>query len=273
MTTDPKIVEIERTLERAAHAALYGSRQARSGQFKLLFTDEKRIAGMLLREAQAAYQSWANWEAINELLKNPAIGEAILDLEFNSIGTVRAALVRDAILKAFELSAAFDPIKHWDRVTLRRFVLALQDKSNFPELEGKTKFEFLTSKQGALDLGHSPVAALAASEANHQRAERLRSLSPTPNVDATADKFDQLRKVLWPVRNRLAHAIEPDGFGTATVEDIGAFIRQTLEFATDVALIFLGHAVTAEAFTQTSKTNAEKFWTVALRSAAKSNRV
>jgi hypothetical protein len=45
----------DQALERAAHAAVFGSREARSGRFNLAFTHEKHAAAMILREAQAAF--------------------------------------------------------------------------------------------------------------------------------------------------------------------------------------------------------------------------
>jgi hypothetical protein len=246
-------------LERAAHAAFFGSREARSGRFNLAFTDEKRAAGIILREAQAAYQSWANWEAINDQFSNQGIRDTVVNLELGAIGSVRAALGRDALLRAFALSDVYDAKGRADRLTLSRFALLFEDTS---------MSAMLASDQWALDLGHARIAAKGAADENKVRIDRFQSLivADWSKAQPSDRAFGDLRLALRPIRNRLAHAIDVD-FDAPTLDQVRRFMCLTLELATDMAFLFLGNAVSTHDFDKFSRERADKFWAYALRSA------
>ena len=250
--------EIERVLERAAHDAVFGSLEARSGRFDEPFTKEKRIIGMILRDAQSAYQSWANWDAINDQFADADVREAIANAGLGAIGDIQAALGRDALLRAYALSDVYDPHSRDDRLTLCRFAVVLSDT---------TKATMLASEQWARDLGHFGDDAANVARSNKKRIDQFCTLIvPDWSIQKASDPvFEDLRVALRPVRNRLAHALEPDAFDAPTIDQIRAFMTLTLKLATDMALAFLGNAADLQTFEQFSRKRAASFWKLAFR--------
>ncbi len=251
--------DIVDALERAAHSAVFGSREARSGRFNGAFTEEKRIATMILREAQSAFQAWANWEAINTQFATPLAGDAILHLELGAIGTVRSALGANAVLHAYTLTDDYSLKAKDDRLTLCRFAHLLEDSATV---------ELLASEQWSGDLGHSKFFVSKAAIENHKRIDKLRSLlvANWSRSHASDPSFEHLRSTLRPVRNRLAHAVASDSLDGPTIDQIRQFLRLTLDLATDMAILFTGSAVSAQSFEEVSRKQAQKFWEYAFKS-------
>lgn len=250
--------EIIGALERAAHSAVFGSREARSGRFDVTFTEEKRIAATILRESQAAYQAWSNWEAINDQFADKISREAIQHLELGAIGTVRTALGSNAILHAYTLTDVYSSNANDDRLTLCRFAFLFDDPK---------AVELLSSEQWARDLGHPQFVISDAATKNGERIERFRSLI-VPNwskAQAPDSALERLRQTLRPVRNRLAHAVAAESFDDPTIDQIRQFMKLTLELSTDMAFLLLGSAVSAQSFEEFSSNQAKKFWSFAFQ--------
>lgn len=252
MASGARTVDVERALEQAANSAKNGSPEARSGQIG----DAARIAKRILEEAQGATSVWANWEAINdELIPDKDTSKAVKHLELGALGVIRTALLRDALLAAYRLSAPYKP----NTVTLCTFV----QLTAAPTIAAK-----LGSEQWALDLGHHPRIAKHAMTENARRVSRLHSIvvkdwTKSPPKDR---KLLELREAIKPVRdNFLAHSLDIEGVDHPIIDDIRHMIKLTLELATDMAFVFLGSAVEADKFQEFCRERAAKFWQFAFQ--------
>jgi hypothetical protein len=251
---------LEGILRRAALSAQNGSAQVRSGQIDEPMLRAQRLAGRLVREAQDAFQAWANWEAINSALgSNSELGEAIHHSEMTALGPVRMALIRDALRGAYRLSDPFDKKKgeHKDRITLCRLVDFLNFEDNRKRVSGK---------DWALDIGHRPLAADSAAGLNAERVAKLQSLILTVwgNTPPPNSEIYNLRTILKPVRDRiLAHALDDSDIDHPTINQMQRFIALTLDLCTDMALLFVGSCVETESFKTFSHVQAENFWKLA----------
>jgi len=245
-----ELQSVEAALARASSAARFGSPAARSGSL----TDDERYVQALLARAQGAMRSWENWEAINEALAGEA-ASAVDWLGLTALGEIRMALARDAVLTAFAIS---DPIKP-DRLTLCRVARWLED----PELRIRA-----SDRQWIIDRG-CPVSLIGfEQEQNRKRLERLRALlvSEWSNLPTRPQPIDrqllQLRTILRPTRDQLAHALDSRTFDqeAPSIDEIRRFVRLSLDLATDTALVWLGSAVPAENLRTDAHERARNFW-------------
>lgn len=254
MTADPLLESFGKALEMAHAASLSSSDEARDG----IESAEVAAARALLAKSQDAVRSWANWEAINEVLASKEAQAAIDWAELYAIADVRKALARDAVLRAFGLS---DPVRGGDRITLCRFA-ELLEQHGMPER--------LSSVEWALTLGHKPSVADWAVRENRKRLARLRSLIVsdwTSNEPADRELIN-LRKLVRPTRNHLAHGLSWEiADRSPTIDQIRRFIGLTHELAVDVAFLWIGSAVDTASFAQFAKEQAEKLWQSAFRDA------
>jgi AbiU2 len=252
--------EIETALNQAAQVSEHGSGLAASGRIDHEILTLQRVAHRLAQEAQGAYQSWANWEAINDLLEaEPRAANAIDHFEM-AIGPVRRALARDAMLGAFRLSDPFDKKqkKDSDKLTLCRLVAYLEDTANRERLE---------SEQWALDLGHrKSVATWAAG----QNVERIALLRRTVVALWTKQKPEdqtllELRTSIRPVRDKLlAHAIEDAELSHPTVDQIRQLMDLSLKLSAEAEFLFCGHGFSEADFMEFSRKQSKRMWQMAL---------
>lgn len=251
MASDPKLATVIEALSRAHRACKEGSREAQSGTIG----ERATFVQALMAKAQDSYQSWANWEAINDQLGTgkPA-SKAIGWLELGAVGDVRKALIRDAILGAFRLS---DPVKD-DRLTLCKVASWLDDEAVRTQLSGRA---------WAIDLGHRTSVVDAAAARNADRVDRIRRLVP-PNWKGPFPKDRELldlRSLLRPTRNHLAHALDSEMGDLPTIDEMRRFISLTLDLATESAFLWIGSAVPGDHFREFHQKQAKKFWVQAFK--------
>lgn len=247
MTANPRLGTVTDALERAHHASIHGSPGARSG----LLDEQAELVRAILSRAQEAVRSWENWEAINDAFA-PGSGTAtaLTSLDLHAIGAIRKALARDAVLGVFRLTDA----DRNDRLTLCKLAKWINDSA---------LVDRLASRQWALDQGFPPALADAAATRNRQRIARLTSLLSTDwNISKPLDReLVRLREQVRPMRNQLAHALEPDTTNQPpTVDAVRRLLGLTLGLATDAALIWIGSAVDAKNFHEFARKSAMDFW-------------
>lgn len=153
------IVEARR---RAAVSAKFGSREAKSGTFGDLL-HVKRYCERVLRDAQAAFEPWAQWEAINDLLASKENREALND--YKAFSDMRISFYKEALLAAARVT---DPVRHKRHEIhsapteeLKYSLLGLAKVLDDADLRDK-----LCSRQWALDLGYAPVIVDSAATEN-----------------------------------------------------------------------------------------------------------
>lgn len=246
---------VQEALDRASRVAQSGSREARSGRFDDLAL-EQQFAQQLVNEAHAAARSWAHWQAINEKLDSE-LQAAARHLDLTGLAPVRAALARDAVLIAFRLSDAYQTTgSSRDQITICRAAALIGDS---------TINEKLNSRQWVEDLGYPEELIDYEVEQNSQRLKRLRACVVTDWSSQRPDskEFIELREAVRPTRNRLAHAIEGQDYLKPTVDQISAFVRMTLELATNFALVMNGSAFPQDSIESHVRAEADKFWSYA----------
>jgi hypothetical protein len=257
MSGDPrKIAAIEAALERAASAASHGSQQVKSGQLDPTIEKKRELIKRLLQEAQAAYMTWAHWDAINNQLANKSTKDALDYFGLYSLGTVRSALARDALLAALRLSD--EPAK--DKISLCSVAAWL----DLDDVAAR-----LSNPQWALDLGHRPRVAEAAAKKNAKAVDDFRAtVLPTwlGNTTPKCSELLHLRTVLRDVRDtRIAHFLTRAPKVDPTCEQIGRLLDLTLTLATDLAFVLLGGEVDAKSFKDHAHKEADKLWSMSLK--------
>ena len=252
--------KVEAALDEAASISQHGSNRARSGQIDQEIIALQQVAKRLAKEAQGAYQSWANWEAINDLLETDSRAKMAMEHCDMAIGPVRQALARDAMLGAFRLSDPFDKKQKKDsaKITICRLVSYLNDDVNR---------DWLSSAQWALDLGYkSNVAVWAA----NQNSERIASLQRTvverwSNQSPQDTSLLELRTIIRPVRDKiLAHAIESEEISHPTIDQIRRLMAVTWKLSSQAEFLFCGHGFSEENFVESIKKQAMSMWRLAL---------
>lgn len=232
-------------------------RMLKPSEIELLQQSKKEMAERyyvqaILARAQVAVSSWAHWEAINDHLARSDVREALswFNLAGSAgIGTIRMAHARDALLGTFRLT---DPIGQ-DRITLCQLAKWLEDKNTA---------EILASKDWAAGQGCNPMVVETTAARNAERIERLKSLVPSDWKESapTNGELLRLRKILRPMRDHLAHALQGDTGDLPCVDEYRRLIMLTLELATDAAFIWMGSAVSAENIQEDAREQAESFW-------------
>ena len=246
MSADPNIASVLDALARAHKAARSGSKEAQSGA---IGTRETYVRSLLAR-SQSAARAWTNWEAINDCLESGSPAAAATAwLSLSALRDVRMSLARDAILGAFGLSDPADK----DRLTLCRLAEWLDDEATRRRL---SSLDWVV-EQGYPDFLQEPGAVL-----NAQRVERLHTLiAPNWQTSQVSNpELADLRKLLRPTRNHLAHALHAEILDVPTINQIRRFIDLTLNLATDAAVLWLGSAVGADEFREFHREQAIKFW-------------
>lgn len=249
MPADPKLASVMDALSRAHHAARSGSKGAQSGT---IGTSEAYVRSLLAR-SQSAARAWANWEAINDCLEPSSLAAKATNwLSLSALRDVRMSLARDAILGAFGLT---DPAEN-DRLTLCRLAEWLDDEATRRRL---SSVEWVVG-QGYLE----PLQEVGAIS-NAERVERLRKLvAPNWKIAQLPDpELADLRKLLRPTRNHLAHALHAEILDLPTINQIRRFMDLTLDLTTDAAVLWLGSAVGADDFREFHREQAIKFWNYA----------
>lgn len=246
MPADPKLASVRDALSRAHNAARNGSREAQAGAIG----EREAYVRSLLARSQSAARAWTNWEAINECLEpGSKAAEATNWLSLSALRDVRMSLARDAILGAFGLS---DPAES-DRLTLCRL-------AEWLDVEATQRH--LSSLEWVVGQGYPAPLQEVGAISNAERVERLRKLV-APNWKAAQlpdPELADLRKLLRPTRNHLAHALHAEILDLPTINQIRRFIDLTLDLTTDAAVLWLGSAVGADAFREFHREQAIKFW-------------
>ena len=245
MNVDPKLASAQIALEKAYNASRYGSSEAQSGSI----SERSGYVAAVLARAQEATISWANWEEINTIFSPPSdAAEAVSWLELNAVGTIRKALARDAILGGFSLS---DPVQK-NRLTLCHIASWLDDKT----------IATLSSREWAIDQGHSPFLADAAAETTAVKVGRFRNIVVPDWAKNTPGntELDELRKRLRATRSQLAHRLHDENTREPAVDEIRRFLSLTLELATDAALIWIGSAIESGRYVEYAREQANTFW-------------
>lgn len=241
--------------ERVALSSRSESRSIKSGQIDPLVA-EQQIANALVREAQAAYQSWAHWTAINNRMESVELQTVIADYTNNGLGAVRQAMARDAVLLAFRLS---DPPQTSSANNESRITLCHAAKL----LEDSVVRSRVVRREWALELGYRANMAEAAALGNEDRARRLQAfiVSNWSGQDKPkSPEFLELRTSIRPLRNRMAHAILGGEFAAPIVNQISRFVDLTLDLATDYALLMVGTAESADMARQRLGREASLYW-------------
>lgn len=265
--TNSDLEAIREARERAQNTALYGSDDTQAGLVDE-FLGVKRYVGHILREAQSAEESWSHWEAINDIFENEDAGRAVIELELGGIGSLRAALARDALLQAYKLSDPFDhPVSEIHQPSNEKTAYSLCGIAKLlDDAELRTR---LSSRQWALDLGHHPMVAVFSAEKNANRIIRFRDLIQArwAKVSPQVPEFVTLRASVKPLRDRvLARTLGKDAeLSRPTIDQTRKFISLTLELATDMELLFTGHAVGSDNFREAARKRSAKFWSYAFK--------
>ncbi len=226
--------------QRVARSVLLGSPSVKAGQIDE-FVGERQLANELVREAQAAYRSWAHWVAINDRMESAELQTVIADYTNNGLGAVRQAMARDAVLLAFRLS---DPPQTNSANNESRITLCYAAKL----LEDSAVRSRVVRREWALELGYRANMAEAAALGNEDRARRLQAfiVSDWSGQDKPkSPEFLDLRTAIRPLRNRMAHAILGGEFAVPIIKQISRFVDLTLDLATDYALLMVGTAESA----------------------------
>jgi hypothetical protein len=244
---------VEEALKRAHRSATAGSAQARSGTLG----SEAQYVLAVLNRARDATRSWANWEAINEAF-GPATraGEALAWNQMGAISTIRMALARDAILGAFSLTD--NPTG--DRLSVCRLVQWLNDPS---------RAQLMTSTEWLTELGYQDRMIPGALARNKSRIDRLMATVPErwpmqENSPANRE-LAELRTVLKPTRDHLAHALASEREFSPRVDEIRRFIGLVLELAVDAAIVWTGSGSGADDIRKMARGDAERFWATAFK--------
>jgi hypothetical protein len=247
--------DLQSVADRTASAALHGSQQIRSGQLDPQIETQRDLVKQLVNEAGAAYQSWAHWAAINELVALADVKKKTDHFELYGIGSVRSALARDMIVSALRLS---EPDKQ-EKVTLCGVAAWLQDDA---------LCERLASEQWALDLGHKPFVAAAAAQRNAARLVRFKSCVtakwPTNPGDPAPlnPEFMNLRADLRDLRDtRLAHLLTRAPKVDPLRDQVRRFLELTLELSTDIQIVITGSGLGAESVMECAREQSNKLWT------------
>lgn len=252
----------ETAARRAAQTAIHGSEFERSGRLDERVLRLRTLASRLALESRAAYSAWANWKAINDLLLDPLLSESLEDRGFTALGPVRGALVRDAFVSAFRLSAPYGDNKNI--ISLCRLVHMIEtDRSSLK----------LDEVDWALDQGHRLSVASGAARRNSARLDRLLSMVvpvwPTeknPRTPPRDTTFLSLKVNLRPVRDKLlAHLVDVDTLAHPTIDQIDQFVCLTLELAADAAFALDGSALGADEAREHLDSEARKFWVAAFK--------
>jgi len=264
MTLDDRVTIVE-ARRRAAQTAQFGSREAKSGTFGSMATNQQ-FATRLLTEAIAADRSWASWQAANDLLTDCEVQNAVGALELQGIDAIRLALFRDAVLGSYRLSDPVGNGSDTDKISLCRAAALVAEPS---------MHELLTSRQWAMDIGYSPNMVDFGVSGNRRMLDKFQQyIVPVCKTDTPAlSQFLEYRKILKPIRDRLlAHAQATDRLQHLTIDETSHFIRLTLELASDFAVVMNGSALSAESVQEYNRLEAKRFWSIAFRGAVDQHR-
>ena len=254
--------------QRAANSAQYGSPEAKSGTFgELIYV--KNYCERVLRDTQAAYEPWAQWEAINDLLAVEDNREALRS--YHALLSIRKSFFKEALVSA---ARATDQVQSNRQEILSAPTAGLQYSllGLAKVLDDAALRQRLASRQWALDLGYSPIRADGAAADNAKRIDEFRALVPVswPGNPANSQLFN-LRGKLKPLRdNILSHSIgDPRVLSQFTIDEVRELLKLSLALATDMQLVFSGSAVPAEAWKEHCREQADQFWPVAFEGAVK----
>jgi hypothetical protein len=248
--THPELVK------RASNIAKSGDAMTRAGAFDFEAMDLQRKAKTLVAEAQSAYRSLTQWEAITNAIWRSDAVRARRDMDWSPLHATTLALARDAVLGAFRLS---DPIQPDDA---KRTVSLCLFANYFAIPENKARLASDAWWQGQ---GVEPDIAAMVKEQEHERMAAFCARVPLDwrNGGVVSDaSFADLRRKLRDLRNYLAH---PNAYGPeldVAFDDAATFVRLTLELATDAAVLVLREDGPAAAIgvMQVERNRARKFW-------------
>lgn len=262
----PDLEMIKDARIRASVAATTGTVEARSGLFTEKFAMQNYVK-ILLREAEAAARTWAQWLAINDELGNEELQSALKRFDcVYAADITRLALLRDAFLGAFRL---IDPVgsKPPD------FATGSVDDSRYTfcaiakYLAGGGGKAIVTRPDWVIDQGYSQKQAIERSRTNTELVDAFLGRVPSDwkHADALPDQaFSRLRETLKPWRNVIAHSVgleaEPSKVTLGQIDD---FIKATLRLATDMSYVFVGSrgpGVEAESIEMASAEEAKRYW-------------
>jgi hypothetical protein len=216
-------------------------------------------------DAQVAYQSWAQWEAINDCFAGPAgseLGERLLQSGLDqSIGATRSGLSRDTIIRVYQLS---EPVAKSGASRGHSLCEAADD------LRQPGFYAHLTSKAWAADHALDTEEYGSAASRTVAQLENFLSLV-VPDWSAERPKNGELADLharVRSVRNEMVHGIKADELSKPTINDVRRLLELTLKLSADFALVATGQlldnhaqtAVTLEEFIATTNDQAQRFW-------------
>jgi hypothetical protein len=220
-------------------------------------------------DMRGAYQSWVQWEAINDRFAGAAGKELGRKLEMSgldqSIGATRMALARDAMLRAYRLSEPVVEASTARRVSLCEAARDLRQPGFYARLTSTAWAE-----EHAVDLEDFNTAAA-------RTGSRLKDFAALVVPDWLIEKPDdnelaQLRTILRSSRNEMVHGIKPVESDLPTIDQIRRLMDLTLQLAADLACVSGGQlidvqggeATLLETFITNTKDQAQGFWQLAL---------
>ncbi len=231
-------------------------------QFEISFVS---TATAVFSEAIKAYRIWQQWEAINSLLAPEASDAAILRSSLVHsrmhlpLDDIRRVLARDAILRMFSISEHPTARNGSPR---RRSLAQLAEDLRDPRIRRWLASECRFSGSPWTDTDASRLALVVSSHIEHFMTTFGRA-----NTEGTSQTaYSDLRKSLAMTRNAIADSVPIAPTDLAQVDQIRAFMEQTLEFCADIMVVAEGRDVPFEQLKIEGREQSRRFWSTALAS-------